>query len=43
MAARDPETLAELGDAPDRVVIVVAARIGKTRLIDNAVLGEDTL
>lgn len=43
VAARDPETLAELGDAPDRVVIVVAARIGKTRLIDNAVLGEDTL
>jgi pantoate--beta-alanine ligase len=43
VAARDPETLAELGEAPPRVVIVVAARIGKTRLIDNAVLGEDAL
>lgn len=40
VAARDPETLAE---GTDRFVVVVAARLGKTRLIDNAVLGDDVV
>jgi pantoate--beta-alanine ligase len=39
---RDVDDLAELpGDAADRAVLVVACRVGKTRLIDNLVLGED--
>jgi len=31
----DPETLAPLGAMQDRVVLLVAANIGSTRLIDN--------
>ena len=30
-------------NAADRVLVAIAARVGTTRLIDNAVLGEDTL
>jgi pantoate--beta-alanine ligase len=39
---RDADDLAEIpGNAGDRAVLVVACRVGKTRLIDNVVLGED--
>ncbi|MDD5309925.1 MAG: pantoate--beta-alanine ligase [Deltaproteobacteria bacterium] len=44
VTAADPDTLAELLDstvAEDRLLLAVAARVGKTRLIDNTVLGED--
>lgn len=42
IAVRDPETLAPLGEpVTERAVIVVAAHLGKTRLIDNLVLGEE--
>jgi pantoate--beta-alanine ligase len=40
----DPDSLAPLDDgatAGDRVLCAIAARVGTTRLIDNAVLGED--
>jgi pantoate--beta-alanine ligase len=40
----DADTLAPLDDraaAGDRAVLAIACRIGKTRLIDNLVLGED--
>jgi pantoate--beta-alanine ligase len=40
--ARDADTLAPLGDTVvDRAALLVACRIGTTRLIDNLVLGED--
>jgi pantoate--beta-alanine ligase len=40
----DPVTLVRLDDrCGERVVVLVAAHVGKTRLIDNAVLGEDDL
>ena len=38
---RDGETLAEVGEANDLTVLALAVKIGKTRLIDNGVLGED--
>ncbi|HEX8796584.1 MAG TPA: pantoate--beta-alanine ligase [Polyangiaceae bacterium] len=42
VAARDADTLAALHDrVPDRAVLLVACRVGTTRLIDNLVLGED--
>jgi pantoate--beta-alanine ligase len=42
VAARDADTLAPLGElVPDRAVLLVACRVGTTRLIDNLVLGED--
>jgi len=34
----DPDTLAELDTPGSRVVVLVAARVGTTRLIDNAVI-----
>jgi pantoate--beta-alanine ligase len=38
----DPETLRPLeGSVPGRALIAAAAHLGSTRLIDNAVLGED--
>jgi pantoate--beta-alanine ligase len=40
----DPDALSLIADgatAGDRAVVAIAARIGATRLIDNAVLGED--
>jgi pantoate--beta-alanine ligase len=40
VALADPETLAELAIAPDRALLAVAAHLGKTRLIDNVVLGD---
>lgn len=40
--ARAPDTLAALGDTVgDRAALLVACRVGSTRLIDNVVLGED--
>jgi pantoate--beta-alanine ligase len=40
--ARDPDTLEALaGAVGERAVLLVACRVGQTRLIDNAVLGED--
>ena len=41
VAAVDPETLATSPPSPNRMLIAVAAHLGKTRLIDNVVLGED--
>jgi pantoate--beta-alanine ligase len=42
VAVRHTETLAPIdGRIQDRAVVVVAARIGTTRLIDNLVLGEE--
>ena len=35
----DPETLEEIDSVKERAVYAVAVRIGKTRLIDNAMLG----
>ncbi len=42
VACADEDGVAPLdGTAPDRVLLLVAARYGKTRLIDNVLLGED--
>ncbi|HEY6461844.1 MAG TPA: pantoate--beta-alanine ligase [Polyangiaceae bacterium] len=41
VAVRDAESLAELPIVRDRAVLAVACRVGRTRLIDNTVLGED--
>jgi pantoate--beta-alanine ligase len=43
VAIADPETLQPIDRAEERALLVVAAKIGKTRLIDNAVLGEDRM
>jgi pantoate--beta-alanine ligase len=41
---RDADTLAPVdGNVRDRAVVLVACRVGSTRLIDNVVLGEDPL
>jgi pantoate--beta-alanine ligase len=42
VAAVDPETLEAPSPSPGRMLIAVAAHLGRTRLIDNVVLGEDT-
>jgi pantoate--beta-alanine ligase len=39
VSAADPETLAELGDASRGVLLSLAVRIGRARLIDNILLG----
>ena len=39
--ARDADTLAPIDRIASRAVLAVACRVGKTRLIDNVVLGED--
>jgi pantoate--beta-alanine ligase len=39
--ARDADTLAPMAGVESRAVLVVACRVGTTRLIDNLVLGED--
>ena len=39
VSAADPITLAELATPAERVVISLAARVGKARLIDNVLLG----
>jgi pantoate--beta-alanine ligase len=41
VAARHPESLAPLEGRSDDVVLLVAAHLGATRLIDNCVLGRD--
>ncbi|MDQ2951391.1 MAG: pantoate--beta-alanine ligase, partial [Chloroflexota bacterium] len=41
VSVADPATLAELRLPANRAVISLAARVGKTRLIDNALLGMD--
>jgi pantoate--beta-alanine ligase len=41
VAAANADTLAPLAGPADRLVLAVAAQLGKTRLIDNTVLGED--
>lgn len=35
---RDPDTLAELTGHPERVIALVAAKVGQTRLIDNRMI-----
>ncbi|MBM4004975.1 MAG: pantoate--beta-alanine ligase [Planctomycetes bacterium] len=40
VAVADAETLAEVTEATAATVILVAARVGQTRLIDNLVLGD---
>jgi pantoate--beta-alanine ligase len=37
----EPETLSAGDEAHDRTVALLAVRVGSTRLIDNAVLGEE--
>ena len=39
VAVADPFTLRELAGAADRAVILLACRVGRTRLIDNVLLG----
>jgi len=39
LAVADPETLAPVARVNERAVVAVAARVGKTRLIDNHLLG----
>lgn len=38
---RDGDSLEEIASADDRTLLALAVRIGKTRLIDNCILGED--
>ncbi len=38
VSAADPETLIELGEIQERALLSLAARIGRTRLIDNILL-----
>lgn len=38
---RDGDTLEDIRKADDRTLLALAVRIGKTRLIDNCILGED--
>jgi pantoate--beta-alanine ligase len=40
LAVADPATLEPIEDADERSVAMVAARVGRTRLIDNVVLGQ---
>lgn len=42
VSAADPETLAEIETAADRVLLSMAVRFGSTRLLDNLVLPEET-
>jgi pantoate--beta-alanine ligase len=42
VSAADPETLDELERVEARVLLSLAVRIGKTRLIDNCLLPEGT-
>lgn len=41
VAVADPETLEAPTDGSGRLLVAVAAHLGRTRLIDNVVLGED--
>ena len=43
VAARDADNLAPVTAGMARVVVLVAGRLGNTRLIDNAILGYDAL
>jgi pantoate--beta-alanine ligase len=43
VAVRDADTLGPVTTAGERAVLLVACRVGSTRLIDNVVLGEDAL
>jgi pantoate--beta-alanine ligase len=42
VSAADPVTLMELGDASHGVLLSMAVRVGKARLIDNILLGQTT-
>jgi pantoate--beta-alanine ligase len=41
VSVADPETLEELAAHCDRALVSMAVRIGRTRLIDNIVLGAE--
>lgn len=41
VAVVDPETLMSPAESSSRLLVAVAAHLGRTRLIDNVVLGED--
>lgn len=40
IAVAEPEALAPVAEAEATTVVAIAARVGRTRLIDNIVLGE---
>jgi pantoate--beta-alanine ligase len=40
IAVAEPEALAPVAEAEETTVVAIAARVGRTRLIDNIVLGE---
>ncbi len=40
IAVVDPVTLEPVAGTDSRTVIMIAARVGSTRLIDNVILGE---
>jgi pantothenate synthetase len=40
IAVAEPEALAPVEEAREDTVVAIAARVGRTRLIDNIVLGE---
>jgi pantoate--beta-alanine ligase len=40
IAVADPETLEPVQQADERTVVLIAARVGATRLIDNVILGK---
>jgi pantothenate synthetase len=42
VALVDPETLVAPANSSSRLLVVVAAHLGTTRLIDNLVLGEES-
>jgi pantothenate synthetase len=40
IAVADPQTLEPVNEADDATVVLIAARVGSTRLIDNVILSK---
>jgi pantoate--beta-alanine ligase len=40
VAVADPDTLEELSDPVDRALLSMAVFVGRTRLIDNVIVGD---